>query len=341
MSASDLDIRPYAPGDEAGILELFNAVFAEDDPGYADRAEAAWRWEYLENPAGTQVVLGVEPQGRIVAQYACLPATVQIEGRRDCCGQGVDSVVHADYRRGLRKDGAWLRTARFYFDHFGVPEINAYGYGFPNDKAYRVGVKLLGYTPVHAPVKTLARNLFAFDDDAACAAGAAREGAVIELEAFDERVDRLWSRLEPELPMSIVRDRAYLQWRYTRCPVGDYRVFALTAPGGDELRALCVTRADWGGPPILALAEWMVARDDEGACARLLEHVVGVGREGGQARVEIWLPTWHEQHRAVAERGFLAEDCHSNLCIVIYAPALTLSWARENWFFTIGDSDVF
>lgn len=341
MSSTDLTIRPYEPGDEAGILRLFNAVFAEDDPGYADRAEAAWRWEFGENPAGTQVVLAVEPAGRVVAQYACLPAVAQIEGRRVCCGQGVDSVVHADYRRGLRKDGAFLRTARYYFEHYGVPEHNAFGYGFPNDKAYRVGVKLLGYTPVHAPVRTLARNLFQHDDDAECTAGAAAEGEVVRLDGFDERIDRLWARLQPELPMSIVRDRAYLDWRYGRCPVGEYRTFGLTAPGGDELRALCVARPDWGGPPILALAEWMVARDDDGAAARLLGHVVAHARESGQARVEAWLPPWHEQHATLSRRGFRAEDCQYNLCIVIYEPTLTVPWVTDNWFFTIGDSDVF
>ena len=346
MSAADLEIRPYRPGDEAGILALFNSVFAEDDPGYHARAAAAWRWEFLENPAGTQVVLGVEPGGRIVAQYACLPARVNLRGRDVCCGQGVDSVVAEEYRRGLRKDGAFLRTARFYFEHFGRPEHNAFGYGFPNTQAYRVGVKLLGYTQVHAPLITCARNLFDTTDDAMVGRGARQAGRIVELPAFDARVDRLWARLAPELPMAIRRDATYLGWRYTANPSADYTVFGLTAggegePGGDELVALAVLRPDWTGPPILAVCEWMLGRDDEAAAARLMAHVVAHARASGQQRVELWLPPWHPQRAALEARGFLTEPSPCNLCIVIYEPDLDLEWVRSNWYFTIGDSDIF
>ena len=141
MSSEQIEIRPYRSGDEEGVLELFNEVFGEDDSGYRDRGLAHWKWEFVDNPAGTQVVLGFEPSGKVIAQYACLPARVNLEGRDVCCGQGVDSVVRKDYRRGLKREGAFLKVARYYFEHYGISAVNAFGYGFPNKKAYRIGVK--------------------------------------------------------------------------------------------------------------------------------------------------------------------------------------------------------
>jgi hypothetical protein len=264
---------------------------------------------------------------------------VHLRGADVCCGQGVDSVVHADYRRGLRKDGAFLRTARYYFEQFGIPSVNAFGYGFPNDKAYRVGVKLLKYIPVAAPVTTLARNLFDSSDDTAVGAGATTEGEIVELPRCDARVNRLWKRLEPDLPMAIRRDSVYLDWRYVDCPVGDYKLFGLTV--GDELRALCVVRPDWTGPPILAVSEWLVEPRDHGAAARLMAHVVAHARATGQQRVEIWLPPWHPQHPFLSGHGFFNEASPFNLCVKLYLPDLTQEWVAENWYWSIGDADVF
>lgn len=340
LNPTDIEVRPYRPGDEDGILTLFNDVFGEDDKGYRARGLAHWRWEFLENPAGTQVVLGIEPTGRVIAQYACLPARVNLDGEDVCCGQGIDSVVHRDYRRGLKREGAFLKTARYYFDHYGIPEVNAFGYGFPNKKAYRLGVKLLDYKPIAAPVTTLARNLFNFKNDDEVALGADQSGEIVEVSSFGAEADALWDRLKPDLKMAIRRDAVYLNWRYAKCPSYAYRTFALKDSSGDW-RGAVVTRANWMGPPILAVCELLVLPADTAAIARLLAHVVRLARETSQPRVEIWVPPTSALYDTILERGFKTEDSPFNLCLKPYLPRLTAAWARANWFYTIGDSDVF
>ena len=39
--------------------------------------------------------------------------------------------------------------------------------------------------------------------------------------------------------------------------------------------------------------------------------------------------------------GFGSEACYYNLCLKMYEPGLTEQWSRENWYWSIGDSDVF
>jgi len=340
MASREITVRSYQAGDEDGILELFNSVFAEDDPGYAQRSRAHWEWEFLKNPAGTQVVLGVESDGRIVAQYACLPARVSLRGENVCVGQGIDSVVHHEYRRGLKREGAFLKTARFYFEHYGVPEVNAFGYGFPNKKAYRIGVRMLQYVPIAAPVKTLARNLINFRDDDEAAVGVDRSTSAQPIDRFDDRADALWTSLEPELPMAIIRDQAYLNWRYIDCPSAEHSAFGLE-DGAGGWRAIWTVRTNWMGPPILAVSDYLGNPKDDGAVACMLEHVCAFARENGQQRVELWIPPTNPVYDAVIARGFVAENSPFNLCIKIYDPTLDPAWARANWMYTIGDSDVF
>ncbi len=341
MSSDNIEVREYRRGDEERILALFNEVFAEGDPHYEPRSLAEWRWEFVDNPAGTQVVIGVEPSGRVIAQYACLPAIVTLKGETVKCGQGIDSVVHKDYRRGLKKEGAFEKVAKYYFEHIGRWPVNAFGYGFPNQKAFRIGVKRLGYLPIHAPVKTTFRNLFQHANDDEVGAGAVA-GEVIELASFDVRADRLWSRIEPSVAMAIRRDAAYLNWRYAHHPRVKYRAFGLVGGASDtELRGIVVTRANWMGPPILALTELIVSHDDAPAIARLLAHVVQVARATRQQRVETWIAPAMPIHATVLSHGFSVEDSPFNLCVKPYRPDLTEDWVRANWWFTIGDSDVF
>ncbi len=339
-SVEDVNIRPYRPGDGQGILDLLNEVFAEDDAAYEPRTTDQWRWVYEQNPAGNQVIVAEDPDGRIVGHYACIPYNVVVRGRRVTCGQGVDSMVAKDYRRGLKTEGLFLRTARRYFADYGVPEHNAYGYGFPNQRALRIGARLLDYLPVHAPVSTLGRNLFDKSDDSEMRDGVDDTGEVVVIERFDESMDRLWGTLQGEIHMGTVRDAPFLNWRFLDCPFAPHRAFGLR-DGDGNLRAAYISRDDWTGPPILALSEFLVPAADVGAALRLLSHAVDQARQVGQQRVEVWLSPHHPLFDVIATHGFVAEQSPFNLCIKIYDPAIEPEWVVMNWYFSIGDTDVF
>lgn len=338
MTSEEIEVRPYRDGDENAVLDLFNAVFAEDDPNYHARSRDHWEWEFVKNPAGNQVILGIEPGGRVIGQYACLPAVVNLRGQRVMCGQGIDSLVHPDYRRGLKREGAFLKIAKYYFDHLGIPSVNAYGYGLPNSKAFRIGVRMLKYIPISAPLPTLGRNLFDKPSDPEVGRDAA-SGEISEVERFGPEHDALWTRIEPGYPMAVVRDSTYLNWRFVDCPSVDYRCFQLRSNGA--VRAAWVLRENWTGPPILAISELVLAHDDFAALAAILKHAVEFARRVGQQRVELWLPKTHPFFTATLAQGFITEDSPFNLCIKIYRDDMPVDWVERSWFYTLGDSDVF
>ena len=339
MSAGGYAVRPYESGDEEGILRLFNEVFGEGDENFQPRSLGQWQWLFQDNPCGNQIMVAARDDGRIIAHYACLPVAVNVQGQREIAGQGVDSMVHADYRRGLKREGPFLAVARAYFDTWGNARHCCFGFGYPNRRAFRVGVRVLRYGPVHQPITTLYRNFFAAPDDDEVGRGLEKSAEVEEVASFSPDVDELWRRLAPQFPFAIIRDRAYLSWRYTASPELTYRCFEIRRDG--QLCAWFVTRAGWQGVPILALADFLADPRDENAVGLTLRHAVRAGREAEQARVEAWLPPRSPFFSAARRHGFESEPSQYVLCAMLYRDQPELDWVRDHWYFTIGDSDVF
>jgi hypothetical protein len=340
MSERPYTIRPYQAGDETAILALFNEVFGEDDPEFRPRTLEQWRWLYERNPAGRHVMLAVEPGGRVVAQYACLPVRAKVGDEVVIAIQGVDSMVHADYRRGLRREGAFLQTARAYFVTMGRWPPCGFGYGFPNRRAFPVGVRLIGYVPVVKPVPTLYRNFFESGDDDEVGRAHAGAADVVEVERFGPEMDELWARLAPRFPMAIVRDHAYLAWRYDGCPWIPHRKFLVREKGSGALRGFFVTRSRFQRQPIHALVDYLGAPEDEAGVALALRTATRLAREGGEGRVEAWLPERHPSFRHALAAGFRTEPCQYVLCVMNYREQPDVDWMRDRWYYTIGDSDV-
>lgn len=335
----DYEIRQYRPGDEDKIVRTFNNIFSTGNPDYVPRTVEQWKWEWIDNPAGNQIMLGIEESGEVICQYCCLPCFVNLRGEKVVSGQGVDSFLDPTYRQGLKKEGIFLRVARRYFKEFAVPEITAFGYGFPNDKAYRVGVKMLRYHEIRKPQTTLFRNLFEMSDEADVGGKASAAVQIEEVESFDQRFDAFWSDLMPAYPMAAWRDAEYLNWRYKGCHWIPYRIFtALDASG--SLAGFCVVRAGWQGHPILAVTEVLTHPDDDGTFAELLRHVVRFARENGQQRIEMWFAETSKAFAKAGEMGFRNEGSYFNLVGRFYRDDLDLDYAYANWYYTLGDMDI-
>lgn len=339
MSSSEYRVRTYQEGDEERILELFRLVFGADHPGSAARTLPAWSWEYRDNPAGRQIALAEDARGKTIAHYACLPAQVHVQGVVGIAGQGVDSMVHPDYRRGLKKEGPFLAAARLFFETWGNARVSLFGFGFPNQKALRLGVRVLHYVPVLEQISTLYRNFYESQDDDRVGRAFEGEAEVVEVERFGPEVDALWERLRPSYPFAVVRDSRYLNWRYADAVHLAYRLFEVRS--GGRLRGHFVTRAHWQGLPILALADLFCEPADEAVVALALRQAVQAARAAGMVRVELWLPPGYPQFQAALRHGFRTERCQYTLCVMLYHERPPLDWVRDHWYFTIGDSDVF
>ena len=83
--------------------------------------------------------------GRVVAQYAALPVHMRIDGQSATALHIVDSMVHPAHRSGAQQPGLFVSTARAFFEAYGGAERDFLHFGWPVERAWRVGRRMLDY----------------------------------------------------------------------------------------------------------------------------------------------------------------------------------------------------
>ncbi len=343
---SAFDVRPYEAGDEEGIVDLFNRVFSEGNPGFERRTVADWSAIYVDNPAGLQTFVATDDDGRIIGNYSSIPAHCHAKGRRLMSTQAVDTCVEKAYRGRLSKRSVFVTLATEFIGYYSTPgrqPFDQYMWGLPNEQAFPVGTRIIGYKPVHCPLPVHEVTVSgAWREQLAARAGSydlADEGAgsadpLAELEALFLR------HLDPD-GLGLWKDAEYLAWRYRPRQGTGYR--SILARRNGELVGAVVYRLGWMGQHVVPLVDWFGPGDDEGLLAALLGGVGDVVLEAGGEGFP--LQTWATPAMAhlgtLSRLGFESQDSPFNLCIMTFGDGLDPEWAGRRWAVTMGDSDIY
>ncbi len=333
-------VRPYRPGDDRGILDTFNLVFREAcGEGYVDRSLDYWRWQFLDNPEGLRISIAVTDDGLVTAHYGGVPYRVATVYGDKLFIHIVDSFVHPEYRKGLKRPGLFVDTAVPWFSDCYI-RGDAVPYGYPVRIAERIGQRFLNYNHMRI-VNYLCRDL------QAQAAVPEREGpAGIEVRRVDVlgiEVNDLFERFAAERPCLVRRSVAYLTWRYLRPPGIEYEIYEARSEG--QLRGLMVMRAVHELiPAACTIADWIVPGLDGDVTEALLARAVARGRECGRERLLAVFADTSVEFASFRELGFDLVPSKTyqerRLTFQIYDDDLTWDWLRENWWYTLGDSDL-
>ena len=331
---SDYSIRPYRPGDEAGILATFNLVFGADDPSFVPRTIAEWRWAFDRNPAGRRVWVA-EKDGVIAAQCAALPFRVRIDGREAFFTQGVDSMVHPAHRQGLRRPGLFVATARPFFEAFsGRGEAESgkdlLHYGWPVEPAWRIGKTFLGYEIVRTQLVLYA----------APGSGARETPPEVErLSHFGPEVLALYERCAAGWGASTIRDARYLNWRFAEHP--RFRYHLLAVRDGAALRGYAVfRRADVPRKGSGLVVDWLVPEDDVEAGTLLREAVLAQARADEAEAVVAVFPDVSSWFHVFQDWGFRAYPSDYLLIGIVQNPRYDTWWLREHWWYQLAELDT-
>src|SRR5690606_23620036 len=212
-------IRPYAPGDEVRILPTFNLVFREVcGPTYVDRELSFWHWEFSDRGLGRRISLAFAPDGTVVAQYAGVPLAMRTAFGPATFVHIVDSMVHPQWRAGLKRPGLFVETALPWFRACDEDYHDAVLFGYPVPTAERIGQRYLGYARLRV-VDYLCR--------------AVNEGsidlppgiAVEQVTKLGPEFDACAARFHADKACTTERDARYLSWRYLEVPGRPYEVF--------------------------------------------------------------------------------------------------------------------
>jgi hypothetical protein len=217
-----------------------------------------WVWQFKKKPAGyASIVVAEDKKSHKIIGHMCnLPLRMKVND--DVCRAvtSVDTMVHPNYR-GLRIYG-WLREN---LDK--VNQQKQFGYSWTGRNMFRIN-KRRGIKPVFKripfwikPIKpdNIVTRYFKRDNILTGLALSVGKSIikmtdrsrnyeirtqVREVREIDERFDTLWQQASSHHKIMMVRDRAYLDWRYIKKPDADYTIYV--SEDGDRLLGYIVLR---------------------------------------------------------------------------------------------------
>jgi hypothetical protein len=332
-----ITIRKYQPGDEQAILATFNRVFARDDPNFLPRTLEHWRWLHADNPLGARIIVAVDGENEVMAQYAGLAVRAKLEGRDTLFCQAVDSMNARSERTGLARRGLIAACCESFRDAFGGDAEGkcAFTYGLPVGATWRIGTKQLGYQ--------LMREGLVLDLDLARAGEAAQDSAadvtVREVERFDAEVDELFARVATEHAAIVVRDASYLNWRFADSPTRRYALAVAGSKGSARgLAVYAFGRFDGieGG----LVCDWLTPSDDVDAVRALRAWLVTKARASQASRLmAVFGPDsreWLDFQRA----GFRVRRASQPWAAFSHLRSQPVRWFGRHFHTTLGDTDL-
>ncbi|MEO6325021.1 MAG: GNAT family N-acetyltransferase [Thermoanaerobaculia bacterium] len=351
VQASPITVRAYRPGDETELVALFARVFGKPI------SEAHWRWKLKAHRCPVENVWLAEQDGRIVFQYAAIPVRVKARDRVVTGFISVDTMVAPE----VQKQSLLTRFAPGIYEHWKAEGI-AFVCGSPNER-WGSMLRTLGLVRLFdldwlirplAPEKTLARRLRLPFLSRLSLVGAVtnaffnrglRDGNLFgvstrEVTSADGAFDRLWGSVSPRYVTSLVRDAAFVTWRFFDSPSCSYRVL-LAERDGEPAGYLAFWIKERADVRDAYLVELFCAPDDRATAAALLLRVVAIARE---ARVEKLLALSVPEtflHEFFHHAGFRKGPGRWNVVLSPFDAGLAMNDLSQprSWYYAGADTD--
>jgi hypothetical protein len=360
---ANLITRATAPTDAGELVRCARQVLQADwTPDFVT-------WKYFSNPAGRVYGRCAELDGHPAGFYGNIPLRITLGGQLVPGAQAVDAMVDPHARR----HGIFVRLAQETFAEMDEAGVRL-AYVFPSPAAQAAFVGRLGWThagavPRYVQIlstsrarrRTQATVVWACSRAVALRARlGARSYDDTKLQVtvtracdqvFDARFDDLWAAAAPKA-VAVVRDAAYLTWRYAQQPLGLYT--AVTVERRGVLAGFMVLSSrDVAEHGALAIAEWLVMPDDAAA----VEALLAAGRHRalalGCSQLQCWMLPQHDFYvQALRRAGFIYWPLrfvpgalrYSTPFIIRTQPGVALQpdpAQLTNWYVTMGDHDYY
>lgn len=323
-----MNIRPYKSGDEKQILEMDWLLFP--DP-WNKRNLDNWHWKYAgNNPAGRSIIYLMEHEGRIIAHFAVVPYRLRVFGKDILGSHSIGSMVLPEYQgKGLIK----FVADRLFKE--AVEKKIFFSYGFPNVLAYELHKKFFNYHDV-AQIYTMERQSSLPQQGKDSPSPGSLDFKPIA--RFDNLSDRLWEKARDSHKISVIRDSAFLNWRYLERPDQKYQAFG--AYEGGSLVGYAVLKL-YRDDRILKghIVDILSLPKREDIALFLVEQAVDFFSRNKTDIESAWVTGSELYNRILGQKGFKPVRPRPLICRLNIDEA----WQKkvldgENWYFTMGDT---
>lgn len=213
------DVREFRPEDQPQVVALLRQVL--DRPGQGVHDDAYFRWKHLDGPFGASVMLVADAGGKIVGFRAFMRWRLEFGGRIIEAGRPVDTVTDP----AMRRQGVFstlTKTALRRIDDLGIEML----FNTPNEQSLP-GYLKMGWTPLGRATRDVLIGGPAVLARSALARVRRQRTGPVTRGGNDTSV---WERLAAALRdpsdrrIKVMKDAAYLRWRYARHPWFRYDV---------------------------------------------------------------------------------------------------------------------
>ena len=340
--------RAVRPDDVPALVRLFAEVF-----GHVISPDH-YRWKVLTRPSPVEAVgIAVDDADRPVFHIAGIPCQCNLAGAQRWVMVAVDAMTAPPFRRR----GLLSRYSVELFERWQAAGV-ALVLGLPNrnwgSRARALGWQPLG--PLSAlvlplrPERILARKLRVPALDRVTIVGQVWRGLAARPASRDARVqvhpvtgagdefDALWLRAGSSVARSLVRDRAWVEWRYLTAPGTEYRVLLATRDGVPVGYAACGFR----DPHTATIADVFTAPGDTDAFRALVAAVIRDATDRGADLIRALAAEASWPHRALRAAGFLRTRHALGVEYVQLDRSLTRAdiGAIGDWYLVGGDFDA-
>jgi Acetyltransferase (GNAT) domain len=347
--AVPFSVRPFCRADLPGVLELFEAAFGRPI------SETHYRWKLLAHDAPFDNIWLAAVGDKIIGQYACTPMRFKLRDRVVWAAHGCDVMTAPDFRRmgvltalGTSANAAWRRgglafTTGLHYEGSWGSRRHYLGWRpqFPmgwRRRALRLD-RLAARRRVPRPLAfALGHGYAAWNRLIRRATPGVAGLEVREVPAAGVKFDDLWQHVSPKYEATVVRDRAWVAYRYFAATWLGYRVL-LAEREGDPAGYLAfrnASAADGSG----VIADVFAGPGDPAATV-LIAHATERLRAAGAEQVRALVPLDTAIAASFRRAGFLPAPGRFDASIVPLA-ASELEPLRDSsrWFTMGGDFDV-
>lgn len=314
-----MEIRPYQPGDEQQILELFKISFGKP------LSEAYWKWRFADHPEKKMMIMLMWDGDKLAGHYAVSPVRMLVEKEEILTALSMTTMTHPDYAgRGIFTELA----EALYSTEKAANNLTAV-WGYPNNNSHYGFIKNVQWKNLEQ-VPTFSVEVKMIED----VASQIQIGSGFETKHFKPEAN-------PAFTIQVKRDVSYLRWRYSDNPVNEYVIFESDIQG--ELFFAVVKKFasfQEAGKFEADILEWEVPADvkiQQQFLSAIKKHFGG----SQLSRINMWIPLNDPRHIQLEKIGFrnLAPITYSGIRLLNSEFASMLN--SKNWHYNLGYSDIY
>ena len=313
-----MEIRKYEPGNEKEILVLFKFTFGKE------MSLEYWKWRFEDNPAHSRPMIYLMWDKTIlIGHYAVSPNKIVINDQEYFSALSMTTMTHPDYGG----KGIFTMLAVELYKNENKDSSLEFVWGFPNHNSHRGFIKYLSWKNVAIiPSLSLNVSIFRFKDS-----GSFNEFK--QINSLNELHIKVHERCQKEYSIRMAKNVEYFYWRYVNHPVNEYKIFA-----NDHFSFFIAKLFVKPNNNEVDIVEWSVAQDFAETCTAI-NSLIGFFSTKRIQRINLWMPLDDQRLLDLEKLGF------TNNTPITYLGYSQLNnevdIVGKEWFFQMGDSDVY